>query len=175
MCHGGRRSPHPSHPDIRPPMNAAGDEVVHADGRVELADTSALESSPLYNEDLAPIPIARRTWTTYNYAALWISMIAGHWLCGYRPARAGGRAVPRRHETQHRAADPGGPAGADVRLRVPGCDSQRTSLLVRRIHMTNRRDFGKMALGGTLGALLAAPRSGRATVHPSAPGIKLCA
>jgi mannonate dehydratase len=37
--------------------------------------------------------------------------------------------------------------------------------------MTNRRDFGKLALGGTLGGLLAA----RATVHPSAPGIKLCA
>src|SRR5674476_83037 len=42
-------------------------------------------------------------------------------------------------------------------------------------NMTNRRDFGKMALGGTLGALLAAPRSGRAAVHLSAPGIKLCA
>ena len=40
--------------------------------------------------------------------------------------------------------------------------------------MTNRRELGKMALGGTLGALLAAPQSGRATVHPSAPGIKLC-
>jgi NCS1 family nucleobase:cation symporter-1 len=33
-----------------------------------------IESSPLYNPDLAPIPIARRNWTTYNYAALWISM-----------------------------------------------------------------------------------------------------
>jgi NCS1 family nucleobase:cation symporter-1 len=55
-------------------MSAVTGEIVHADGRVELSDTSALESSPLYNEDLAPIPIARRTWTTYNYAALWISM-----------------------------------------------------------------------------------------------------
>jgi NCS1 family nucleobase:cation symporter-1 len=44
------------------------------DGRVELRDTSRIERSPLYNEDLAPVPIARRTWTTYNYAALWISM-----------------------------------------------------------------------------------------------------
>ena len=41
--------------------------------------------------------------------------------------------------------------------------------------MTNRRDLGKMALGGTLGALLASSRRARATVHPSAPGIKLCA
>jgi nucleobase:cation symporter-1, NCS1 family len=44
------------------------------DGRVELTDSSALESSPLYNHDLAPVPVARRNWTTYNYAALWISM-----------------------------------------------------------------------------------------------------
>ncbi len=45
-----------------------------ADGRVELIDTSSIEGSPLYNADLAPVPLARRTWTTYNYAALWISM-----------------------------------------------------------------------------------------------------
>jgi nucleobase:cation symporter-1, NCS1 family len=45
-----------------------------ADGRVELADTSRIERSPLYNHDLAPVPVARRNWTTYNYAALWISM-----------------------------------------------------------------------------------------------------
>ncbi len=44
------------------------------DGRIELVDASALESSPLYNHDLAPVPIARRNWTTYNFAALWISM-----------------------------------------------------------------------------------------------------
>ncbi|MFI5121040.1 MAG: cytosine permease, partial [Thermoanaerobaculia bacterium] len=55
-------------------MSAVAGEIAHADGRVELADMSALESSPLYNEDLAPVPVARRTWTTYNYAALWISM-----------------------------------------------------------------------------------------------------
>jgi nucleobase:cation symporter-1, NCS1 family len=28
----------------------------------------------LYNADLAPIPLARRTWSTYNYAALWVAM-----------------------------------------------------------------------------------------------------
>jgi NCS1 family nucleobase:cation symporter-1 len=44
------------------------------DGRVELIDPSRLEASPLYNEDLAPVPVAKRNWTTYNYAALWISM-----------------------------------------------------------------------------------------------------
>jgi len=32
----------------------------------------AVESSPLYNPDLAPV--RERTWSTYNYAALWVSM-----------------------------------------------------------------------------------------------------
>ncbi|MBM3270590.1 MAG: NCS1 family nucleobase:cation symporter-1 [Candidatus Sericytochromatia bacterium] len=34
----------------------------------------APEGSPLYNHDLAPTTLDRRKWTTYNYAALWISM-----------------------------------------------------------------------------------------------------
>jgi NCS1 family nucleobase:cation symporter-1 len=33
-----------------------------------------LSGSPLWNQDLAPVPIARRNWSTYNYAALWVSM-----------------------------------------------------------------------------------------------------
>ena len=49
-------------------------QVKLADGRVELRDTARIRQSPLYNEDLAPVPIAKRTWTTYNFAALWISM-----------------------------------------------------------------------------------------------------
>jgi NCS1 family nucleobase:cation symporter-1 len=44
------------------------------DGRVELIDAGRVERSPLYNRDLAPVPIERRTWSTYNYAALWVSM-----------------------------------------------------------------------------------------------------
>src|SRR5580765_8267343 len=28
----------------------------------------------LYNEDLAPVPLEKRTWGIYNYAALWVSM-----------------------------------------------------------------------------------------------------
>jgi NCS1 family nucleobase:cation symporter-1 len=35
---------------------------------------SKIESSPLYNPDLAPVPSERRTWGTYNFAALWVSM-----------------------------------------------------------------------------------------------------
>src|ERR1700726_4231529 len=33
-----------------------------------------IQSSSLYNKDLAPVSSDRRTWRTYNYAALWISM-----------------------------------------------------------------------------------------------------
>src|SRR2546428_8598259 len=33
-----------------------------------------VSDSPLWNKDLAPVPILKRNWTTYNYAALWISM-----------------------------------------------------------------------------------------------------
>jgi NCS1 family nucleobase:cation symporter-1 len=33
-----------------------------------------IADSPLFNGDLAPVPASRRNWTTYNFAALWISM-----------------------------------------------------------------------------------------------------
>lgn len=33
-----------------------------------------IRGSPLFNADLAPVPASRRTWSTYNFAALWISM-----------------------------------------------------------------------------------------------------
>src|SRR3982074_1561649 len=48
--------------------------VQHADGRVELRDRESIKGSRLYSDDLAPVPLAQRNWTTYNYAALWISM-----------------------------------------------------------------------------------------------------
>src|SRR6201995_2960568 len=53
-------------------------EIHHADGRIEL-DAQTLRTleeskSPLYNPDLAPVPVAERNWSTYNFAALWISM-----------------------------------------------------------------------------------------------------
>jgi NCS1 family nucleobase:cation symporter-1 len=40
----------------------------------EPTEAAVEESSTLYSEDLAPIPASGRTWTTWNYAALWISM-----------------------------------------------------------------------------------------------------
>jgi hypothetical protein len=55
---------------------SAAETIQHPDGRVELR-SEALEEishSPLFNHDLAPVPVSGRNWTTYNYAALWISM-----------------------------------------------------------------------------------------------------
>jgi nucleobase:cation symporter-1, NCS1 family len=56
--------------------NQSVETIQHTDGRVELQPAVAQEigRSPLYNPDLAPVPIEKRNWTTYNYAALWISM-----------------------------------------------------------------------------------------------------
>jgi NCS1 family nucleobase:cation symporter-1 len=50
--------------------------IVHDDGRHELTPEAraAVADSPLYNDDLAPVPIEQRTWTTYAYMALWIGM-----------------------------------------------------------------------------------------------------
>ena len=41
-----------------------------------IAATEGIEThdSGLWNKDLAPIPMERRTWGTYNYAALWVAM-----------------------------------------------------------------------------------------------------
>ena len=36
--------------------------------------TDDLSGSPLWNPDLAPTPLSRRTWSTYHIAALWIGM-----------------------------------------------------------------------------------------------------
>jgi NCS1 family nucleobase:cation symporter-1 len=51
------------------PQNVSGPEP-----RIERLDAETVRNSSLYNEDLAPVPTNRRTWGTYNYAALWIAM-----------------------------------------------------------------------------------------------------
>src|SRR3954467_7706621 len=33
-----------------------------------------MKNESLYSEDLAPVPVTKRKWNTWNYAALWISM-----------------------------------------------------------------------------------------------------
>jgi NCS1 family nucleobase:cation symporter-1 len=54
---------------------AVAEQTLMPDGRVELsAEVDAGLGGALHNEDLAPVPIAKRTWTTYNYLALWIGM-----------------------------------------------------------------------------------------------------
>ncbi|HYI07770.1 MAG TPA: NCS1 family nucleobase:cation symporter-1 [Thermoanaerobaculia bacterium] len=52
--------------DVPAPVPASRPDFVELDGDVS--------QSPLWNEDLAPTPLSRRTWTTYNIAALWIGM-----------------------------------------------------------------------------------------------------
>jgi NCS1 family nucleobase:cation symporter-1 len=52
------------------PVEQSGASALHSGA----FDAESVRSSSLYNEDLAPIPAARRSWGTYNYAALWIAM-----------------------------------------------------------------------------------------------------
>src|SRR5260370_42447926 len=56
-------------------MNSS-ETVQYPDGRVELKPEAfeEIRTSPLFNRDLAPVRVSERNWTTYNYAALWISM-----------------------------------------------------------------------------------------------------
>ena len=55
---------------------ATYEETIYPDGRHELTPETqaAVESSPLYNEDLAPVRLERRVWNTYAYLALWVGM-----------------------------------------------------------------------------------------------------
>lgn len=50
------------------------EQIERPDGRVELREDIVLADPALYNEDLAPTKLEKRTWSTYTYAALWISM-----------------------------------------------------------------------------------------------------
>ncbi|MDB4952324.1 MAG: pucI [Gemmatimonadetes bacterium] len=54
------------------PLVTSTDAVAVPSDFVVISDD--LSSSPLWNEDLAPTPLSRRTWSTYNIAAMWIGM-----------------------------------------------------------------------------------------------------
>ncbi|MGO4420324.1 cytosine permease, partial [Streptomyces sp. MCAF7] len=54
-----------------PPPSA---QTTHPDGRVELPVGAAAPTGRYANEDLLPVPVARRTWNTYNFTALWVGM-----------------------------------------------------------------------------------------------------
>ncbi len=54
---------------------AVAEQTILPDGRVELSrEVDAGLGGALHNEDLAPVPISKRNWTTYNYLALWVGM-----------------------------------------------------------------------------------------------------
>ncbi len=56
-------------------LNEGDTAVTETPGNISHAEASPPASSSwLWNKDLAPIPPERRTWGTYNYAALWIAM-----------------------------------------------------------------------------------------------------
>ncbi|MDX6459603.1 MAG: hypothetical protein QOE55_3300, partial [Acidobacteriaceae bacterium] len=56
-------------------------------------------------------------------------------------------------------------------------NGQKTFEIASSGFSPDRREFVKLAVGGALSAagVFASPRTASATVHPIAPGIKLCA
>ncbi|CAM5342883.1 hypothetical protein SGRI78S_01554 [Streptomyces griseus subsp. griseus] len=63
--------PTPPTPPVSPGDAISGPA---ASGRVELAHGHVPDDPRFANDDLLPVPVERRTWTTYNFAALWIGM-----------------------------------------------------------------------------------------------------
>src|ERR1700688_1283815 len=49
-------------------------ESVNVSAISDAVDAGTIRSSSLYNDDLAPVTAERRSWGTYNYAALWVAM-----------------------------------------------------------------------------------------------------
>src|SRR6185369_15191833 len=76
VAHEASYRSHEVHGRLNEEMTNSSETIQHPDGRVELRPEALAEisQSSFYNEDLAPVPVSRRNWTTYNYAALWISM-----------------------------------------------------------------------------------------------------
>lgn len=54
------------------PGHGGSAAVTTASGSIAIP--TDVSESPLWNEDLAPTPLSKRTWSTYNIAALWIGM-----------------------------------------------------------------------------------------------------
>src|SRR5258707_13791609 len=57
-------------------MSNGSETIRYPDGHVELKHEAfeEISASTFFNRDLAAVKVADRNWTTYNYAALWISM-----------------------------------------------------------------------------------------------------
>src|SRR5215471_4027729 len=57
------------------PRRRAADVISATAAKQDFVEvTEDLSGSPLWNPDLAPTPLTRRTWSTINIAALWIGM-----------------------------------------------------------------------------------------------------
>ncbi|MFE3874418.1 NCS1 family nucleobase:cation symporter-1 [Kitasatospora sp. NPDC059146] len=56
-------------------VTGGGGQRQHPDGRVELDPAEGvLPPNGFTSDDLRPVPVRRRTWTTYNFLALWVGM-----------------------------------------------------------------------------------------------------
>jgi NCS1 family nucleobase:cation symporter-1 len=49
-------------------------QITQPDGRVDLRRDFSIGDGRFVNDELAPVPVGKRTWTTYNYFALWMGM-----------------------------------------------------------------------------------------------------
>jgi nucleobase:cation symporter-1, NCS1 family len=48
--------------------------ITSDDGRIELSEGVVLDDARFVNQDIKPVPLARRRWNTYNFLALWVGM-----------------------------------------------------------------------------------------------------
>lgn len=55
-------------------MPPALEQITHPDGRVSLPEGQNPPDGPFTNTDLTPVPMARRTWGTGSFSALWVSL-----------------------------------------------------------------------------------------------------
>src|ERR1051326_8993527 len=56
------------------PVTVTATETRQVNGQVELSDPGGIAGSRYANAELTPVPLSKRTWTTYNYIALWMGM-----------------------------------------------------------------------------------------------------
>jgi NCS1 family nucleobase:cation symporter-1 len=59
---------------LQPPSSQDASSETAICGPARPAQAEDLPHSGLYNEDLAPVPLNKRTWGVYNYASLWVAM-----------------------------------------------------------------------------------------------------
>jgi cytosine/uracil/thiamine/allantoin permease len=45
-------------------------ETRQVKGQIELTDPASIAASPYANPELVPVPLSKRTWTTYNFVVV---------------------------------------------------------------------------------------------------------